>query len=222
MIRISYLMVRSDSVGVRRQASELFLQFLLYYPMGPERLQQHLDFIMNNLGYEYETGRESILTLLVSVFTKFPEEILSKHTEYFFLPLVVRLSNDDSPKCRRLIADAIKSLFQRTDHSKLDTCLTLIISWFHKPTLTRAAAQTLNLLLEVTGKQLHSKIIPLLPTMLQILTTPDTSDWDLIYFTLTALEKLSNNTTIIHSQLKVSSRVQENSLTYPRIFGLSF
>lgn len=50
MVRVSELMVKSQMQPVRQVCSQVFLQFLLDYPLGTQRLQQHLDFLIANLG----------------------------------------------------------------------------------------------------------------------------------------------------------------------------
>ena len=50
MTKVSKLMIRSQMPPVRQACSQVFLQFLLDYPLGPKRLQQHLDFLLTNLG----------------------------------------------------------------------------------------------------------------------------------------------------------------------------
>ena len=50
MTRVSGVMVQSQLPPVRQVCSQIFLQFLLDYPLGAKRLQQHLDFLLTNLG----------------------------------------------------------------------------------------------------------------------------------------------------------------------------
>jgi U3 small nucleolar RNA-associated protein 20 len=37
------------------------------YPLGKKRLEKHLNFVIANLTYEYETGRHSALSVLKDV-----------------------------------------------------------------------------------------------------------------------------------------------------------
>lgn len=46
---------------------QIFLQFLLDYPLGVKRLEHHLQFLVANLSYPHDTGRVSVLTLLNAV-----------------------------------------------------------------------------------------------------------------------------------------------------------
>ena len=64
MTRVQEMMVRSQSAPVRQLCSSVLLQFLLDYPVGDRRLQQHLHFIITNLSYQHETGRQAAIDML--------------------------------------------------------------------------------------------------------------------------------------------------------------
>lgn len=64
MTRVQEMMVRSQSAPIRQLCASVLLQFLLDYPVGDRRLQQHLHFIITNLSYEHETGREAAIEML--------------------------------------------------------------------------------------------------------------------------------------------------------------
>ena len=64
MTKVQEMMVRSQSGPVRQLCSSVLLQFLLDYPVGDRRLQQHLHFVITNLSYQHETGREAAIDML--------------------------------------------------------------------------------------------------------------------------------------------------------------
>ena len=37
----------------------MMLQFILDYPLGARRLQHHLQFLITNLSFEHESGRQA-------------------------------------------------------------------------------------------------------------------------------------------------------------------
>ena len=80
--------------------------------------------------YEEQPGRESVLEMLNLIFNKFPEVVLSyccilystfiyqqkllkQQSNYFFVPLASQLINDDSPLCRKMIAEILKTLMKK-------------------------------------------------------------------------------------------------------------
>lgn len=190
--------------AIRQQCAPLFLQFLLYYPIGAKRLQQHFDFILNNLEYPHETGREALLELLNQIFMKFPKEVLHQFAEYFFLPLVLRLVNDESVSCRKMAAEVLKSLLNNVDNARYERLFTLCASWYSynsNPVLIRSAAQLLGIFIETGNQQSAvSKIADLLPTILSVIPTQDADNaedkqWELLYYTLSSVEKLLKKAT---------------------------
>ena len=68
--KISNLMVRSHTATVRQYCSQIILQFLLDYPLGGRRLQQHLDFFVSNLRLVYIW--EYCLQFFIHVLVIFP------------------------------------------------------------------------------------------------------------------------------------------------------
>jgi len=97
MNRIAELFVQSQTESIRKTCSQLFLQFLMYYPMAATRLQQHLDFLVKNLEYPYVEGRQSVLETINSVFNRLPKEVINDNVELFFFPLVTN-EHFDEPK----------------------------------------------------------------------------------------------------------------------------
>lgn len=53
--------------------------------------------------FAYDSGRQSVLEILNTLFFKFPKEIMDQYAEFFFLPLLVRLANEESPSVHILV-----------------------------------------------------------------------------------------------------------------------
>lgn len=81
MNRVQELVVRSQATQVRQLAAATLLQFLLDYPLGADRLRQHLQFLLTNLAYEHESGREAALDMLSTVLNKFPAQLITDWAE---------------------------------------------------------------------------------------------------------------------------------------------
>src|SRR5687768_1505256 len=130
MSTVSKLMIRSEYGNVRSVCSSLFLNFLVHYPIGPKRFQQHLQFIVNNLSFDYQAGREAIMNLLHQIFEKFPREVVNDKAEYFFIPLVLRMVNDEATECRKMAGELIKVLMKNVDPNTLDSLISLAVKWY--------------------------------------------------------------------------------------------
>ena len=72
MSKIEQLSIQADSAEVRLKSRQVVLGFLLDYPLG-NKLKQHLEFYLSQLDYEHETGRESVLEMMATIFATFPQ-----------------------------------------------------------------------------------------------------------------------------------------------------
>ena len=150
MERVQELIVRSQSSQIRQLAASSLLVFLLDYPLSPQRLQSHVQFLLTNTSYEHESGRESALHMLSTILLKFPEEVINNWAEMLFLPLVVRLVNDPSSKCRELCSQCIAQLLSRLLLDRRDLVWKYCIQWLNGDgRLVRASAQVMGVFIEV-------------------------------------------------------------------------
>ena len=101
-----------QSSPVRQLCSSTLLQFLLDYPVGEKRFQQHMHKLIANLSYEHEAGRLAAIDMLSVLVSKVPGELLAAYAPVLFLPLVSRLVNDPSAKCRQDVGAAITTLMK--------------------------------------------------------------------------------------------------------------
>ena len=97
--------------------------------MGKVRVENHLKQITLNIKYEYEDGRVSGIALLIAVIEKLPIPLLEEYTKLFFLPLVLQLVNDESKKCREMVARCISSLIKRLSTEVLQSLYEYALRW---------------------------------------------------------------------------------------------
>ena len=87
MKKVRQLSVTSEVSAVRLQCRQVILKFLLDYPLG-KKLKNHLEFFVNQIAYPMESGRESSLEMLATIFSAFPQvwiTIWECHTNYAVL-----------------------------------------------------------------------------------------------------------------------------------------
>eukprot|EP00775_Hariotina_reticulata_P008462 gene8462-8646_t len=158
-------MMTSHSNTGRATAAAALLQFLLDYPLSPNRLQNHVAFLLTNTSYEYETGRLQALEMLQQVFLKFPQDVTVNLSVTAYLPLVMRLANETSPKARAAVAATIKLLHKQLPPAQNDQLAAISQKWlaagctddedgWQQQLLRAAAAHALGLLAEAESSSL--------------------------------------------------------------------
>lgn len=206
MDKVQKLMVISQAASVRQASSTLMMKFLLTYPLGEMRLIDHLKFVLKNLSYEFEAGRLQVIDLLQSMMKKLPVELLEVQAEFFFLPMVVSLANDESKSCREQVAKAIESLVERVGSSSSSAMITLTMQWLNSQDkkLRRTASQVMGIIAQAKPKLLNEDdvlhaVSSILSRHSQLvshgldcnsMTGVSSHDWQEAYSTLVLLEKL--------------------------------
>lgn len=121
----------------------------------------HLDFVVSQLHYEHEAGRESVLEMLAYIFQTFPpvrksaqaglnlrflwtflknvpggvfvsaQNLLQQHSGLFFAPLSLVVINDSSARCKKMAALAIKGLLAQLSVDQQNSLFTLVNTWMN-------------------------------------------------------------------------------------------
>jgi U3 small nucleolar RNA-associated protein 20 len=190
----------NDIVSHKQQSSQIFLQYLLEYPMGKQRMDSHLNQIVLNIKYEYEEGRLAAIGHLSSVIQKFPLPVLELRCQFFFLPLTLQLVNDDSKTCKEAVADCISLLLQRLSTESAQSLFVYAKRWSqssgaHSLPMQRASAQLLGVFVDsrpdyVKRGNNASDIIFIVQEVVTKQDLEDQSGWELLYHYLICTEKL--------------------------------
>jgi U3 small nucleolar RNA-associated protein 20 len=151
MDRVAEMLVTNQSAQVRDTCRAAFLQFLLDFPQGKQRLRNQVRFLAKNVSYDFESGRLSVMELLSAVLTKFDDGVLREHADVLFVSLVMALANDDSALCRAQAASLIKMLISVVEVDHRARLAQLTHSWAEqseRSELARVAMQVYSLMLE--------------------------------------------------------------------------
>ena len=96
---------------------------------------------MRPFRYEYAEGRRSGVELVGGLAAQLPTAVLDDNAQLFFLPLVLRVANDDDPACRKASLDAIRVLLRRCSAATFQDIYTFVEGWLGiKPPDTAATA----------------------------------------------------------------------------------
>ncbi|XP_011668785.1 small subunit processome component 20 homolog [Strongylocentrotus purpuratus] len=170
MSKISDLSITQQSSSVRLQCRQVMHQFLLDYPLG-KKLKRHLEFYVKQLSFSVESGRESALEMLATIYSSFPQKLLVEHAGLFYIPMATRLVNDDSANCRKLTALALITLLDKLSLEKRDELFSITLHWLQdtKPAHQRLAAQLTAIFVEAEEEEFNRRLTQVLPVICDII-----------------------------------------------------
>ncbi|XP_061839511.2 small subunit processome component 20 homolog [Nerophis lumbriciformis] len=176
MKKVAQQAVSGNTSMIRVRCRQIYLKYLLDYPLG-KKLLEHMQFIVAQLTYEHDTGRESALEMLAHIFQTFPQKILMNYTGLVFAPLALVVVNDDSARCKKMAAMAIKSFLAKVDANQQKYLFSFVITWLKadKVSLRRLGTQLCGLIVEVEEEKFTKRLDDLLP-ILEKAICPDNYD----------------------------------------------
>ena len=161
--------------------------------MGDAIFEKHLKQIVANINYEYQEGRMSGIMLLKLVVEKLPQELLQRHAQHIFLPLVLQLVNDDSKDCRAEVSQCITLVLKRSSKESLQTFQTYCSRWSNQNGSLRVASlQVFGILVDCRSDFVKSSSIDLIwiQRIEKNLLEREEYGWETTYFSLVCIENL--------------------------------
>ncbi|KAM9327768.1 small subunit processome component 20 homolog [Pholidichthys leucotaenia] len=204
MRKVAKLSVTGHNAMIRIHCRQIYLKYLMDYPLG-KKLKGHLEFVVAQLHYEHDTGRESVLEMLEYIFQSFPQNLILSHSTVFFAPLCLVVINDDSSRCKKMAAMTIKTLLTRLDSNHQNTLFAIVNTWLNaeKASLRRLGAQICGLFVEVEEEKFSRRLDDLLPLLEREINPDNYEDIEeeqeergadrLLFSYLTLLSKLSKH-----------------------------
>ncbi|XP_054911685.1 small subunit processome component 20 homolog [Poeciliopsis prolifica] len=164
--KVAKLSITGSNNMIRTHCRHIYLKYLLDYPLG-KKLRHHLDFVVAQLQYEQDTGRESVMELLASIFQMFPQKLLEVYSSLFFPPLALIVVNDNSVRCKKMAAMAIKTLLGQLDADHQNVLYSYVNTWLtaEKATLRRVGVLVCGLFVEMEEEKFCSRLDDLLPLL---------------------------------------------------------
>ncbi|KAI9803789.1 MAG: hypothetical protein M1825_001669 [Sarcosagium campestre] len=188
---VASIMVTNQTRGSRDLARAVYFQFIMDYPQGKARFAKQMSFLVQNLDYRYEEGRQSVLETIHLLLRKVGDDLVQEIVATFMVPLIMVLVNDDSTSCREMSGMLVKELLQRADRQRIRSFLALLQAWLsqsEQALLVRVAIQCYMFYFETLGGKAQNEL-PLVKTHLsrtlkQSRHETGKDDWELPYFTL--------------------------------------
>ena len=225
---IAQIMVTNQTRSVRDLARGTYVQFIMEYPQGKDRLKKQYAFLMKNLDYPHQTGRSSVLETVNLLITKVGDNLIQDIIGTFFVPLVMVLVNDDSSDCREMAGALIKKIMERADNERMTIFMNLARKWFDQDdqaALIRLALQLYGLYFEVYESRGLKETSSITDRLLGFLENAsygsesegEPTDWELVYFSLQLWAKITQ----LFPQIAFSKERQSmwqavhNCLSYP-------
>ncbi|KAF1816166.1 hypothetical protein P152DRAFT_427992 [Eremomyces bilateralis CBS 781.70] len=195
MDTVARIMITNQTKSTRAMARSTYFLFLTNCPQSKDRFSKQVQFLVKNLQYQYEEGRESTMELMHLVLTKLGEDLVQQVIKSAFVPLVMVIINDESESCRAMAGILLKEAMQRAESEQRSTTVRLLQDWLSQSesdALRHAALQIWALWFEVIGDD-NRDVGPFLSWMAEFLSDPttmsDRDNWETIYFSLQTFEK---------------------------------
>jgi U3 small nucleolar RNA-associated protein 20 len=128
-VKVSEILVTSQSTQVQELSRSVLLQFSLDYPQGKGRSRTQLNALARNLDYVFDSGRKSVMEILDAVFSKFTDETVEEYADMFFVALVLRIANDDTPKYREMATTLVQQLLGRVEVARRKYFMAYVHNW---------------------------------------------------------------------------------------------
>jgi U3 small nucleolar RNA-associated protein 20 len=177
---VEQMSIVAETANVRQQCRQLAWQFMLDYPLGDKKLDnQHLEFYLQQLKYEHDSGRSSALEMLTTIFSTFPQSVLIRNCDLFFSSLVLRLINDESSNCRQMAATALKMLLSKLNAEHRDRLIDMCIQWMDngtKMSMLRMSAKAVSLFVEIESLNFRRHLMTVLPRVQRHLKSDEMTD----------------------------------------------
>jgi len=191
------IMVTNHTKGARDLARSVYFQFIVEYPQSKGRFAKQLAFLVHNLDYKHQEGRQSVMEAIHLLLSKVGEDLVQEIADTFFVALVLVLVNDESAECREMASALIKIIFAKADAERNKSFVVLLRSWLdqlEQPILVRAALQVFGLWLDAATSKIDKEIPRLLLSLGHLLKTTlredSVADWERLFLCLQLFSKL--------------------------------
>lgn len=183
---VAKIMVTNHNRHLRDAAREIYHTFLMEYDQLRGRLEKQFKFLVANLGYPTEEGRELVMELVFLVIDddNTPDELVAKVLALFFVALCQVAAADLGAHCRQMAHKVLERLLGRNiPTGKLEQFVFLWMSQDTNPLLKRCGLTTYKTWLLAKGEtpRLDKEA---LRNVQAICSDVEDAEWELVYTAL--------------------------------------
>ncbi|CCH45453.1 U3 small nucleolar RNA-associated protein [Wickerhamomyces ciferrii] len=207
MDKIREVMVTSHHKERRDMSRSIYFQFIMEYDQGRGRLEKQFKFLVNNLSYPAETGKQSVMELIHLILHKSGKELVEALSSSFFVALAKILISETSTKSREMSIALITSIFEKTGVENYEK---YILGWLNagNSSLLKCSFQLFKIKLKVTstfGSELDEAVLNSIKNVLESSKAESEGlvTWELVYGALTCLPLIfESDSTKLDADLK--------------------
>ncbi|CAR25627.1 ZYRO0A04356p [Zygosaccharomyces rouxii] len=188
---VRQIMVTNHSKEIRDVSRSVYYQFLMEYDQSKGRLEKQFKFMVDNLQYPSQDGRQSVMELINLIVNKANSVLLSKLSSSFFVALANVFFNDDAPRCREMASLLLSKLLSKLDPESLTTVEKYITAWLKQVqnvTFMNLGLRVYKVYLTSIGLEHNAALDELamnrVKTIISNTDVGSESQWDLVYSAL--------------------------------------
>ncbi|RVX73597.1 hypothetical protein B0A52_02486 [Exophiala mesophila] len=195
--KIGMMMVTNHARSARDVARGVYVHFLLEYPQSSTRWAKQQKFLLKNLDYQHPEGRQSVMEAMNTLVLKLKGDAGEELASSLFLPILLRMANDDNKGCRELAGVLLRQLFRLADMKHLNEFLEPMQAWIEQDQnveLQKISMQAYGILLDSEVKVGGSNMTHLrdnISRLLHVQVIDEDEDWELQFHALLLLSKLA-------------------------------
>lgn len=200
MEKVSKNMIVNHAKEIRDMARSVYFLFLMEYDQGRGKLEKQFKFLVNNLTYPTQEGRQSVMELLHLIISKCGEQLLIKLSSSFFVALANVVVNDDSPKCREMATSLIAGMFKKLGIEKVSNFEKYISAWLTQgnPLLKRCAFLIYKIFISEFGyganDELDTLALKNVESVLDSATSTNAdANWEYVYVSLNVFSTIASD-----------------------------
>lgn len=227
MEKVATILVVNHSKEIRDMSRSIYFQFLMEYEQGHKKLDNAFKFLVSNLNYPTQFGRQSIMELMHSIVLRSSSSLLMQLATSFFVGLSNVIVSDESAKCREMAAALISQMMKKLGTEKIHSFELFIQKWITQKSnilLQRCALLVYKIYIAVFGYDhnptLDNEVVKLVTDVLErskLSISDDQAEWEDVYTSLTVISAISNvlKNAIFAVQFEKLWKLVFDTLLYP-------